>query len=80
MKAKFEIGDTVTLSDLYFHEGFGYFGKNLRHQSQKKMQVVKVCIPKLGEQDGLGELVPIIYNVKVGMELESFCEKFLKTY
>lgn len=77
LTAKYKVGDCVTLSDEYFREGFARFGKELKHQSQKKITVLRVHTKQAGEQDSTGAIIPIIYDVKVGSEVESFCENFL---
>jgi len=80
MKAKYKVGDTVTVSDEYFREGFERFGKELHFQKQTPMEVLKVWIPEDGLQDSFGEIVPITYNVKTNKGVYSFCEKFLTRF
>ena len=80
IEAKYKVGDMVTFSDEYFRQGFAMFGKELRHQNQKKMEVLKVHNRQAGEKDCLDNIIPVIYDVKIGSETESFCEEFLKKY
>ena len=80
MVAKYKIGDSVTVSNEYLMQGRAYFGKDLHFQKQTPMNVLKVTIPRDGLQDGTGELVPIIYDVKTNKGTYSFCEKFLTSY
>ena len=78
IEAKYKLGDTVTFSDEYFRQGFAVFGKELRHHSQKKMNVLKVYTEQAGEKDSLDNIIPVIYEVKIGSKTVSFCEQFLK--
>ena len=80
MENKFKEGNIVTFSDQYFREGRMLFGKELRHQSQKKLEILRVYTKHAGTQDSTGAIVPIIYDVKIDNENESFCEQFLKFY
>ena len=80
IEAKYKVGDMVTFSDEYFRQGFAMFGKELRHQSQKKMEVLVIHNRQAGKKDNLNNIIPVIYEVKIGSEIESISEEFLKKY
>ena len=74
MKAKFKIGDIVSVNDLYLQQGKALFHKELKH---KKFQgkIAGVHENTYDEKDGFGEIWQNFYDFKNGL---SICEIFLR--
>ena len=74
MKAKFKVGDTVTVNDEYLRQGKAYFGKALKH---KKFcgKILKVFENTNDEKDGHGEIWRNFYEFRGDFHI---CEIFLR--
>ena len=73
MKAKFKVGDTLSVNNKYLREGKAYFGKNLKYKNFVG-KVKKVHENTYGEKDGFGDVWQNFYEFENG---ETICETFL---
>jgi len=74
MKAKFKVGDLVTVNERYLIEGDCYFGKELRHRNFRR-EVIAVHENTSDERDGFGEIWQNHYECNGGILI---CELFLQ--
>jgi hypothetical protein len=74
MKAKFKVGDFVTVNDEYFRQGKAFFQKELRHKKFRG-KIVRVYENTKDEKDGFGEIWRNFYEFNGGLQI---CELFLK--
>ena len=74
MKAKYKVGDIVTVNGKYFIEGKAYFGKELKHKKFCGM-ITKIFENTNDEKDGHGEIWNNFYQFKNGIQI---CELFLR--
>jgi len=74
VKAKFKVGDLVTVNDRYWEEGLRYFGKELRHRNLRA-KIIAVHENTNDEKDGFGEIWQNHYECKGGVLI---CELFLQ--
>jgi len=73
MTAKFKIGETVAVNDVYLREGKAFFGKKLKHKNFRG-EIVKVYENTHDEKDGHGDVWQTFYGFKNGLLI---CERFL---
>jgi len=74
MKAKFKIGDIVTVNARFLEEGRHYFGKELKNKNFRG-EILKVYENTNDEKDGFGDVWPNVYIFKGN---QSICELFLR--
>ena len=74
MKAKYKVGDVLSINDEYIKQGKLYFGKNLKNKNFVG-KVEKVYENTHDDKDGFGDVWQNIYVFK---DETSICEKFLK--
>jgi hypothetical protein len=74
MKAKFKVGDLVTVNSKYLREGLRYFGKELKHRNLKG-KIIKVFENINDEKDGHGDIWCNFYEFADNVHI---CEMFLQ--
>ena len=74
MKAKFNVGEVLTVNDAYRRQGSVFFGKDLKHRYFIG-KVLKVCENTNDQTDGSGNVWPNVYIFRGGL---SICESFLR--
>jgi hypothetical protein len=74
MKAKFRVGDRVTVNAKYLREGRRYFGRELKY-IKLLGKIVTVHENTNNEKDGQGDIWKNFYEVNGGVLI---CEAFLR--
>lgn len=74
MKAKYKVGDIVTVNGEYLRQGKAFFGKELKHKTFCG-KITMVYENTNDEKDGFGEIWRNFYEFKNGLHI---CELFLR--
>ena len=75
MKAKFKVGDLVTVNNEYLRQGKAYFGNELRHKNFRE-KIVRVYENTNDEKDGQGGIWRNFYEFSGDVHI---CEMFLRS-
>ena len=74
MKAKFKVGDLVTVNNEYLRQGKAYFGKDLKHKYFQG-KIIRVYENTNDEKDGQDDIWRNFYEFGCGLQI---CELFLR--
>jgi hypothetical protein len=74
MKAKYKVGDLVTVNGEYLRQGKAFFDKELKHKYFRG-EIIKVYENTNDEKDGFGDIWRNFYEFKGGVQI---CELFLR--